>query len=349
MLKIIFSIFLLTSLSTKADIVFKQSMDPIDKFLDEGPETYVDSLFREVDIVDTHYKEGNDNFVPLKEKKEKLNLEKLPTKYKAVLKDGSALTSLKTGRELYLTKDIYVIARQKFYGGQYSYIFNKKGKIVYKTLTRNLTSVEKDIIIHPQVDATYVNPKKTSHNTIDSSIGLDNNLSLGYTSFSSPQFLDTVGAEQANAAATQFSARTLIKSKLPLHFGIELQYLKGQATDSTNMAIADWNTLYFGPVIKYPFYKSGLWKMSTLLTVSRSLFFSMTTEDNSYEFSSTTWKLHFEVERKYQYGSLAMGLAYFNEKSSLKPQLAENINISSEKSSTNGISITIGYNFEFNI
>jgi len=342
-------ILLFLSLNIQAEVVVPDSSDSLDEFLDESPTPIDSSLFREVDIIETHVKQGNDNYIPLALKNEKINLEKPPEKYKAILKKGSTLTNVKTGQEFFIDKDLYVIARQKFHGGQFSYIYNKKQKISYKTKTKNLTSVENDIIIHPEVDATIVNLKKTSFNTTDSTLVLDNSLALGFLSFSSQPALETVGLIGNSATGTSFFTRSLIKSSLPLRFGLEAQYLSAQATNEFNESTASWTSFYLGPVLKYPFYQSGKWAMSSLFSVKKSLLYSLTTNDNSYSFSSVSWNLQFEIERQFTYGSLAMGLGYFNEKTSIKPQVEDNINISGNKTAANGLSVTVGYNFELNL
>jgi hypothetical protein len=325
---------------------FSYAEESIDNFLDDP--SYSDS-FQEVDQVGNHIKSGNDNYHPLEPVKRTLNLEQPPSKYKAILKKGSLLTDMVSQKESYTQKDIYVITRQQFEGGQYSFIFNKKGELAYKTLTKNITSIENEIIIHPEVDAAYINPKKTSFNTIDSFLLLDNSVSVGLTTINSPQNLATIGLESGSASGTTFEFRSIAKSSLPVHFGVELEYLSAKGFNESNEQVATWSSLNFGPVIKYPFYKYEGWDMSTLVSLHRSLSYSLVTDDNAFAFSSSTWKLQLLGEKDYQYGALALGLAYFKEKSTIEPKFDESISITSAKNSTTGFSFTIGYNFELNL
>ena len=343
-MKVILSILfiLYSSFSYSNEVFIDPPIDELDEFLEEDMNfTSIDSLGEEIDISDKKYRK----YKP----KEYVRVDPLtPTKYLASLEKGSKLINLESDKIFFNDKKLYVNAREVYYGGKWSYLISKDGEIKFKTHTTNLTSVEDVINLRTQIPATKVYPPKTSNHTSDKKFPINSHFLYRTDSSNLDYVGKNFGYSEGNANSNTLSLKMYYESFLPIDFGIVFDYQFG-VLNFEDSEESNWNALYIGPTLKYTFYDRGSFAINTQLAVKKSLLFNVNNDGESISFSTLLWQIGLEAVYKTEMGNFSIGYDSSFIRSSVNSELPEQEPIESEKETMNQNSISVGYQFTWNL
>jgi hypothetical protein len=335
-------LFFLTVGSFAQDIVVDPSTDVLDEFLDEEVNfNSIDSLSSKISKFDQKYK----TYKP----KEFIRVTPdSPIKFYAVLREKSQLMKLETGKAFFNKRKVYVSAREIYYGGKWSYIYNKKGEIKYKTLTGNLSSVERIISLRSKISGDKIYPPKTRLHTSDKFFALETHFLFRRESSDLSAVASTLDIESASASSNSFSFKTYYDSILPIDFGFVMDYQTGKfATEETNSTI--WSALYLGPTIKYDLLESKKFKLNTQFAVKKSIFFNATSDESKIHYSTLLWQIGLEGVYKTSIGNFSIGFESSFIRSSVKGELSDQEKFNNEKTTMQQNAVAIGYQYTWNL
>ncbi|OUR98754.1 hypothetical protein A9Q84_04905 [Halobacteriovorax marinus] len=344
MKKILNLILIFLSLnSIAADVIVEPSNDPLDVFLDEEEVSFqsIDSLSKKLSTFDQRYKK----YTP----KEFVRITPdSPVKFYAVLKERSQLVKLESSKVFFSKRKVYVSAREIYYGGNWSYIYNKKGEIKYKTLTRNLSSVEKIITLRSNISAEKTFPPKTRLHTSDKVFPLESHFLYRRESSDLGAIATALDKDSGAATSNSFSFKFYYDSFLPLDFGLVMDYQIGQIS-SEDGNTANWQAFYFGPTIKYDFLETSNFKFNSQFAVKKSLRFNASSDGDSVNYSALLWQVGLEAIYKTRIGNFSIGYESSFIRSSVKGELSEQETFNNEKTTMQQNAISIGYQYTWNL
>ena len=336
-LSLYFSIFLSTSALANEIAIVEPSTDALDKFLDE--DISFNSIDNLSDVLDT----DNQKYKRYKPKEFIRETPQTPERLYAVLKKYSPLYDIDTDKIIKNKEKLYVSAREVHYGGKWSYLYNKKGAIRYRTLTTNLAFIEEVLKIRSEIPGNELYPKKSRYHTVDKTIPLEFHLLYRSetTDFQSLSMLSSTDVELAKSNSV--SIKTYFNSLLPVDFGMVFDYQSGSVESSTESIV--WNAISLGPTIKYDFYKTGNFQLNTQFAVKKSISFAATSELGSADFSSLAWIVGIEGAYKTKYGNLSLGFETSFIKTSVKGELQDQASFSNTKETMRQNALTVGYQY----
>jgi len=324
------------------DVIVDPGTDILDKFLDEEIDFQsIDSLSNKISTFDKRYKK-------YKPKEFVRNSPDSPVKFYAVLRESSELIKIGKGKNFFNKRKVYVNAREIYYGGKWSYIYNKKGEVKYKTLTGNLSSIEKIISLRSKISGDKVYPPKTRLHTSDKKFPLETHFLYRMETSDLGTIATTMDIDSASATSNSFSFKTYYDSFLPIDFGLVMDYQTGQFS-SVDSTATTWRALYFGPTIKYIFLETNNFKFNSQLAVKKSLSFNATSADGSASFSSLLWQIGIEGVYKTSIGNFSIGLESSFIRTSLKGELPDQETFNNQKSTMQQNAIAIGYQYTWNL
>jgi len=340
-LKTIISIFImaLSISNTFANdiVIVEPSTDVLDQFLDE------DISFQNLDSLSDVLNIDNQKYKKYKPKEFIRQSPTTPKKLYAVLKKESHLHSLESEKVISNPEKIYVNAREVYYGGKWSYIYNKDNKEKYKTLTKNLVFIEEVIKLRPTIPGNETYPMQSKYNIVDSNIPFEfhilyRNESTNYSSFN---ILTNDSLE--TAASNSLSLKGYFNSLLPIDIGFVFDFQTGKAEGESDSVT--WKSFSIGPTIKYDFYKTGNFTFNTQFAVKKSLFFSATSSESEANFSSLSWQAGLESVYHTKYGNISLGFDRSFIRTSTKGELPGQSSFSNEKETMAQNAFTIGYQY----
>ncbi|PIK14750.1 hypothetical protein [Halobacteriovorax sp. JY17] len=329
---------LLSSASFANEIaIVEPSTDALDQFLDEDINfKSLDSLSDVLDTDDQKYKK----YIP---KEFIRKTPQTPTKLYAVLMKQSPIYEVNGEKVLKNKEKLFVSAREVFYGGKWSYIYNKKNEIKYKTLTKNLAFIEEVIKIRSTIPGNKIYPKKSRYHIVDRTIPVEFHL-LYRSETTDFKSLNTLASSKLEAAkSNSISLKGYFNSLLPIDFGMAFDYQSGKAESDSESII--WKAISIGPTIKYDFFKTTNFNFNTQFAVKKSLSFNASSELGDAQLSSLAWIAGIEGVYKTNYGNLSLGFESSFIKTSIKGELQGQSSFSNEKESMNQNAFTVGYQY----
>ena len=343
-LKVIISILFIfySSFSYSNEVIIDPQFDELDEFLEEDLNFIsIDSLGDKIDISEKKYRK----YKP----KEFIRVDPLtPEKYLASLEKGSKMINLKSDKVFFNDRKLYVKAREVYYGGKWSYLISKNGEINYKTHTTNLTSVETVVELRSKIPASKVYPPKTSNHTSDKVFPINSHFLYRSDSSNLNYVGKNLGYTEGNANSNTLSFKMYYESFLPIDFGIVFDYQFG-VLNFEDSEESLWNALYIGPTMKYTFIDRGSFAMNTQLAVKKSLLFNVNNNGENVQFSTLLWQIGLEAIYKTDIGNFSIGYDSSFIRSSVKSELPNREPIQSEKETMNQNSISVGYQFTWNL
>ena len=340
-LKIILSfcitLFVSTSILANEISIVEPSTDALDQFLDE------DISFNSIDTLSDVLDTDNQKYKKYRPKEFVRETPQTPERLYAVLNKFSPLYEIDSDKIIKNKEKLYVSAREVNYGGKWSYLYNKKGVIRYRTLTKNLAFIEEVLKIRSTIPGNELYAKRSRYHTVDKTIPLE--LHLIYrsetTDFQSLSMLSSSDVELAKSNSV--SIKTYFNSLLPVDFGMVFDYQSGSVESSSESIV--WNAITLGPTIKYDFYTKGNFHLNTQFAVKKSISFTATSELGDAEFSSLAWIAGVEGAYKTKYGSLSLGFETSFIKTSVKGELEDQASFSNTKETMRQNAITVGYQY----
>lgn len=324
------------------DVIVEPSTDVLDEFLDEEIDFQsIDSLSNKMSTFDQKYK-------AYKPKEFIRVTPDSPVKFYAVLKEKSELVNIDKSTSFFNKRKVYVRAREIYYGGNWSYIYNKKGEIKYKTLTKNLSSIETIISLRSKISGDKVYPPKTRLHTSDKSLPLEAHFLFRRESSELGSVATAIDTSSSGATSTSFSFKTYYDSFLPLDVGLVMDYQTGEFTTEESTSTT-WRALYFGPTIKYDFLETKNFKFNSQFAVKKSISFIATSDDARVNFSALLWQVGLEGVFKTGFGNFSLGFESSFIRSSVKGELADQDTFNNEKTTMQQNAVTIGYQYTWNL
>lgn len=220
-----------------------------------------------------------------------------PIPFRALLVKGTRLVDIKTGKVYFTTSNLYVLAQEETNGSQVSYILNQEKIAKYKTFTRNLKSIERDVTLYPDIDPNKTYADKPRYQSNDEILELESHFSFHVESMTNSFFANLYNGTETTSTANRFQVKTYYNSKLPVDFGLSLGYQEGLWNEIDNRV--KWTTGYFGPSLRWQFAKTGKFRFNAKVGVERSFQFKAIGANSQTTFSS----LHYELELEAIYNS----------------------------------------------
>lgn len=318
-------------------MIVEPSNDVLDKFLDD------DINFQGVDSLSNLLDGDSKKFKRYTPKEFVRESPITPAKLYAVLQKESPLYKIENDKIIKNSKKIYVKAREVYYGGKWSYIYNKNGEVKYKTETKNLAFIEEVINLRSKIAGNEIYPPKSRYNIIDSTIPFE--FHIVYKSESSNfKGLNTITQNELESSkSSSIGIKGYFNSLLPIDFGLALDYQAGEAQNNNESVI--WKSISIGPTIKYDFLKLENFSFNTQFAVKKSLVFNASSELSDAQFSSLAWQIGVEAVYHTNYGNLSLGFDNSFIKTSVKGELNEQTSFNNEKETSNQNAITLGYQY----
>jgi hypothetical protein len=323
-------------------VIIDPSTDELDEFLEEDMNfSSIDTLGEEIDISDKKYRK----YKP----KEFIRIDpQTPEKFLASLQKGSKIINIKDDKVFFNDRKLYVNAREVYYGGRWSYLLSKNGEIKFKTYTTNLTSVESVIKIRSKIPASKTYPPKTSNHTFDKVFPINSHF-IYRTDTSNLNYVgQNLGYSEGNSNANTLSFKAYYESFLPIDFGIVFDYQFG-ILNFEDAEESNWNALYIGPTLRYTFIDRGSFAMNTQVAIKKSLLFNVNDNGENVHFSSLLWQIGLEAVYKTSIGNFSIGYDSSFIRNSVKSELPNREPIQVEKETMNQNSISLGYQFTWNL
>lgn len=215
-----------------------------------------------------------------------------PVPFRALLLKGTRLVDVKTGKVYFTSSDLYVMAQEETIGSQIAYILNQERVTKYKTFTRNLRSIERDVTLYPEVDPNKNYLDKPKYHSTDQVLNFENHLTFHIETLSNQFFADTYNGTETSSTANRFQLKSYYNSQLPVDFGLSLGFQEGLWNEVNNQV--RWSTGYFGPSLRWQFAKWGKLHFNTKIGVERSFRFKAIGPNSDTNFSSLLWEWELE-------------------------------------------------------
>ncbi len=270
-----------------------------------------------------------------------------PKMFSVLIRPGVILTDLDNGQAFEVKKAFYAKAREKSIGREISHILNRKGEARYRAKTSELVNIEEDIKLLPQLDALEVYQGQNDFGSINHTFPLDFFFNYHFESVVSEYYPALFGLSSNRGLAHRFQLKSYYRSpRLPIHLGINLQYISGGWSDP-NINFFTWNALFLGPNIYASFQgRNGLrWLFHAGVGEALSHHSRRDLEQHSY--SSTTMQFDLEASKQTAYGTLALGTGFRRTLFSLK-ESTEPLIVPVTSNSVNALSISLGYSYSWN-
>lgn len=328
-------------------------LDDIDNFL--GDDHY---NFNQVDELETKIKMNNKSHIPLARKVAPNKSELKPDVFFAILKKDSIIYSVGTQdlSPIRASKQVIVRAKEIYYGGTYSHLYDKKYKILYKTKSHNLISIDEDVKLHPKFDPNITYKHETHYLSNDHIFKFQNEINLAFENHNITPLATNHGLESTMATANSAEYKIYPKTKLPFDMGIGLTLQSGNFVNESeykeddHLFDAKWSALYLGLSLKYNIYNYNEIGFNIETGIKRSLFYNLKYEKGNIEYNNSQWLLGAEADYKTVFGKVALGFLVINQNfsvSSTKNLIIDQENISNRSST--GVSIYIGHRFEIQL
>lgn len=271
-----------------------------------------------------------------------------PAPFSAVLKAGSIIKDMKTGKKYRVVKKIIVKAEEKFNGSLISFIHNSKSELAFQTRTHNLVDISRDLDLLTDLPAHEEFPPRTQWHTTNKYFKVQNGLYYTIENIAAPYFADFFETEGTAATAYRWDYRFFFRWEIPLYFGLTGGVQTG-TFDTGDGALLKWTSYYAGPGIKYRFRETKSWAWEIHTDFQKSFNFSAVVDGGiTARFGSNLWNLE-------GIGVWKTGLGQFTFHAGIKKQRmtlkSSNTSIvqKSDRSSLTYLAFGLGYQWDFDI
>jgi hypothetical protein len=280
-----------------------------------------------------------------------------PVPFKAYLKKNSILYKIEDKSLVYRVKrNVFILAVEQTYGGQFSNIFDSKGKVKFTTLTRNLVDVTVDLQLNPNLPTHEEFQPPTQLLTTNKSQKYENafyykldTLNLGY-------YNDLFNTEGLTGTAERFEYRIFPKWHFPVDFGLSLSTEIGISQDESGNSLL-WSSYYFGPALKYTLSENKIRKWEIYLGVQKSFSYKGTLEGVVFDMSSNVLELELLWKRKTKWGIFIVGGTFKQQYMNLDLSALEESGVFNTqrfsrepaRTAVTSIGFSMGYEFSFTL
>jgi hypothetical protein len=281
----------------------------------------------------------------------------MPTPFTAYLQKNSIITRIDDESVSYrVKKQVLVKAEEVIFGGQYSRIYDSKGNLKFRTLTKSLVDITTDVNLNPNLPSHEEFEPPTQLHTTNKSQLFENSfywkvdtLNLGY-------YNDMFNTSDLVGTAERFEYRIFPKWKFPIDFGITFSSELGISVDEDGNSLT-WTSYYFGPAIKYVLSDNKIRAWEVYAGIQTSISYVSSLNGVFFEMSSNAMELELLWKRKTKWGVFIIGGSLRQQDMNLNPLEAEEteigvgVNFPREpaRSTITSLGISLGYQFSFEL
>ncbi|TNF01514.1 MAG: hypothetical protein EP326_04130 [Deltaproteobacteria bacterium] len=271
-----------------------------------------------------------------------------PEPFSAVLKEGSIIKDMKTGKRYRVRKKVIVKAEEKFNGSLISYVHNSKKELAFETRTHNLVDISRDLDLLTDLPAHEEFPPRTQWHTTNKYFKVQNGLYYTVENISAPYFADFFDTEGTVATAYRWDYRFFFRWEVPVYFGLTGGVQTG-TFDTGDGAILKWTSYYFGPGLKWRFKDGESWAWELHTDFQKSMNFNAVVDGGiQARFGSNLWNLEGIGVWKTGIGQFTFHAGIKKQRMTLKSSNAETIQ-KSDRSSLTYLAFGLGYQWDFDI
>lgn len=273
-------------------------------------------------------------------KEQNLKEQLLEHDFIALLKKGSIVVDSKTNKQLVVPKNIEVKAREREFGGKYSDIYTKDGVLKYHTLTSNLSSLEPDKKLAPQVDHLNVYDYSDDLIHYDKDIQLLSFFNYQLSFINTDYYAEVYRGTTTSAVENQFGTKVYFSHpNMFIDFGVAASIHRGFWGD--NIGTITWNSLLIGPSIHTTLWEAEKGALHLHLSAMKSLYHEATFDPDTTKFSTNLFKMEISQSYKTKLASFYLGGVIEFMQTSFK-ESTEFINTQGKRDSMFGVGATIG-------
>jgi hypothetical protein len=238
--------------------------------------------------------------------------------YKAQLLEGSILTSLDGKKQVRVSRNVLVRAKELAPGSKKVFILDTEGKKRYTTSTHNALNINAVVEIEPKINPLTVYTDKPTYGSSDKEAHFSHFFSIHLESISTPYYATIFRGERQSANATTFQLKNYMMTKdFPIQVGFNLSSQIGFWEDPV-LGTVTWNALFFGPSLMRTFWQKDESRWNFHLSVFKSLLHQSEKDPDTHKFSTLGIQGEIEKEFDTDLGPITLGLNYRFSKSSLK-------------------------------
>lgn len=262
-----------------------------------------------------------------------------------VIRRGTKLVHLRTGKLHYNQKLITVKAyRRSDYEG-YKLLINKNGFSTYKVLANQIESIKTISRLYEEPAKYQEVSKKLKSNIIESQLNLKGQLNFHF-GISQSQLLKELARTNKNSGqTTRYEGQIYSQFKFPVHLGFTINYenIEASFSDGTRYSLS---ALSLGPMAKTKTLFWGEAEYSFFTQVRHAVFAKAQVKSaiftGDYNLSQTSFVLGGERRVKLFFGDIMVGLNY--QRQWMKPS-SENLptNFKSENNTSDAYVLSFGY------
>lgn len=255
----------------------------------------------------------------------------------------SKLISIATQKELITEKAKMVYALEENPNDRKQYwIYNNKKEKKYLTSAFNITEIESDYNLMPQLEKT-----KAYQGVQDSVMPFESVFNVHLEQVSMSDFNTLYSAQTNTATATRYELRTAYHSTLPIRFGLNLNFQNvywNNADEKIRLSI-----LGVGPSFSYKLLSSDFFSLSILGDAEIAPIAQSTSSLYTENFNAYSFGTGLEGEVSNNYGIFTIGTNLRQYLLVLKNTSRTNIAPTSREYKLTSIGISLGYKIEWEL
>jgi hypothetical protein len=331
-----------------------EEVDP-DLFANDYPEiefTVIDKL-RETEVENEKvlekllHRESMRSYSYAEKEALKIKLKDIVTsgKFMGVIRRGTKLIHLRTGKIYYNQKLLTVRAYRKSDYEGYKLLINKNGFSTYKVLSSKLNNIKE--VTNLYKEPHYFKPveNKVDYNLINQKLKLQAQFNF-HAGLTQSDFLQQISRVESGIGQTvRYEGEVYGNFNFPVKIGLSTSY-ENTFANFSNGGRYKMNSLSLGPVIKTPKFQMGQGTYSSFLQVRHAIFSKAVVESEvfsgDFSIAQTSVAIGLEKHFKTFLGDMIFGGNY--QRQWLKPS-SQNLaaNIESESNTTDSFVLTLGY------
>ncbi|MCB9060171.1 MAG: hypothetical protein H6622_01450 [Halobacteriovoraceae bacterium] len=218
-------------------------------------------------------------------------------KFRAIVKKRSILVDLETGEPRKILKDIITYVKHvDLYSGRF-YILDKDGTSRYITHVDNIYRANEITKIFPEVQdlSNYTSRQRYQdlNKTEVDRFTVSNKLALFLNTTQSTFYSNYFDIDESRAAGIKLEYRGYYKWNFPLVYGALINVSRSYVIESLKSTKLSWDTINFGPVIRFPYYENDTAIFFLELNAQKSIYGNANYEE-SYSISEISFGIDFD-------------------------------------------------------
>lgn len=264
--------------------------------------------------------------------------------FTGVIRRGTTLVHLQTGKVHYNQKLLTVRAYRKSDYEGYKLLINKNGFSTYKVLSKDLNNIKEVTNLYEEPHRFEAVQNKVDYNLIDQKLKLEAQFNF-HAGVTQSDFLNQISRVKSGIAQTvRYEGEVFGSFNFPVKVGLTTNY-ENTFANFAGGGRYQMNSLSLGPVIKTKNFQMGSGTYSALLQVRHAIFSKAQVESNifsgDFTIAQTSVSLGLEKHFKTFMGNMIFGGNY--QRQWLKPS-SQNLaaNIESESNITDSFVLSLG-------